>query len=1070
MKQTIKVFLAILIGIIISVGASAQVTTSSISGRVLDQDGEALAGAAVVAVHAPSGTQYYSVVNDKGRFNISGMRTGGPYSVEVSFLGMGTVTYEGLVLSLGEPYSIDVNMKPSDNLDAAVLSVDRSLLSNLTGAGSNYGLSTIEEVPTIDRSVYDVVKLSPLVSQVGQALTFVGTNNRYNNFMIDGAEANDSFGLTPSGTNGGMTGANPISMDALEEVQVAIAPFDVRQSGFTGGAINVVTKSGTNQVKGSAYTYFNNQDFIGVTPGKNVKDRVKYQDQTSMVYGLTVGAPIIKDKLFVFVSAEYDRQSNPNIYTPLNGSYGDAFTTADADKIMQHYAANYLKGVSGYKEGIGQKQLVSSSLNALARIDWNINKNHKLMFRYQLMNAESDSYKSGSSVYYFANSGYQQTTMNNIAVLELNSRLSDMVTNEFRASAVIVREHRDVAYGGATVRIKGFGALSDVYIGSEKSSGANGVNTDTYNISDNLSIFAGDHHVTLGTHNDFYVFNNLFLQNSYGYYEFKTMNDFLADNVSKYQFAYADPTVEGVNGSRWSARTYTARFGLYAQDEWTPNRNFTLTYGIRADIPVMFNRPTENKAFNETSLSKDSGESIGAIPNVSVLVSPRIGFRWYMNESHKSLLRGGAGIFTGRVPFVWLTNAYNNTGVETKSISVKDAATLSSLPLTSNPYVDIVEKGLVSGAVSKEVNTLNKKFKYPQTFRANIGFEQEFGNNWRFVFDAVYSKSFNNVFFNNVSLTRSSTTGVAMVSAEAAEKNPSSVLPYYDRALSQYSSVIALQNTNLGYSYSLSGQLTKSFDFGLDLMASYTFGHSYSVSDGLGSSASANHLSYVAVDVTKPELSYSYFDKPHKVVGMISYTSPEYARMKTHLSLVYNGQSGNRFSYMTFDTSYYMNNTDAGGYLMYVPTKEELSQMTWSGDAAVQAAQAAAFEKYISADKYLSSRRGKFTERFAGISPFESRFDLHIAQDFYYDRKGGRKIQLVADLINIGNLLNPEWGLVDDYSSSLHQYKQVLFMSGVTETSDGKYKVPTYQFVDGKLGLEDFPSRWRCQIGLRVTF
>ena len=308
------------------------------------------------------------------------------------------------------------------------------------------------------------------------------------------------------------------------------------------------------------------------------------------------------------------------------------------------------------------------------------------------------------------------------------------------------------------------------------------------------------------------------------------------------------------------------------------------------------------------------------------------------------------------------------------------------------------------------------------------------------------------------------------MSAEAAEKNPSSVLPYYDRALSQYSSVIALQNTNLGYSYSLSGQLTKSFDFGLDLMASYTFGHSYSVSDGLGSSASANHLSYVAVDVTKPELSYSYFDKPHKVVGMISYTSPEYARMKTHLSLVYNGQSGNRFSYMTFDTSYYMNNTDAGGYLMYVPTKEELSQMTWSGDAAAQAAQAAAFEKYISADKYLSSRRGKFTERFAGISPFESRFDLHIAQDFYYDRKGGRKIQLVADLINIGNLLNPEWGLVDDYSSSWHQYKQVLFMSGVTETSDGKYKVPTYQFVDGKLGLEDFPSRWRCQIGLRVTF
>ena len=1067
MKQTIKGFLAILIGIIISVGASAQVTTSSISGRVVDQDGEALAGAAVVAVHAPSGTQYYSVANDKGRFNISGMRTGGPYSVEVSFLGMGTVTYEGVVLSLGKPYALDVKMKPSDNLEAAVLFADRALLSNLTGAGSNYGQSTIEDVPTIDRSVYDVVKLSPLVSQIGQGLTFVGTNNRYNNFMIDGAEANDAFGLNASGTNGGQTGANPISMDALEEVQVAIAPFDVRQSGFTGGAINVVTKSGTNQVKGSAYTYFNNQDFIGVTPGKNVKDRVKYQNQTSMVYGLTVGAPIIKDKLFVFVSAEYDRQSNPNIYTPLNGSYGDAFTTADADKIMQHYAANYLKGVSGYKEGIGQKQLVSSSLNALARIDWNINKKHKLMFRYQLLNSKADNYKSGSSVYYFANSGYQQTTMNNIAVLELNSRLSDMLTNEFRASAVIVREHRDVAYGGATVRIKGFGALSDVYIGSEKSSGANGVNTDTYNISDNLSIFAGDHHVTLGTHNDFYVFNNLFLQNSYGYYEFKTMNDFLANNVSKYQFVYADPTVEGVNGSRWSARTYTARFGLYAQDEWTPNRNFTLTYGIRADIPVMFNRPTENKEFNKTLLSQVSGETIGSVPGPQILVSPRIGFRWYMNESHKSLLRGGAGIFTGRVPFVWLTNAYNNTGVETKSVYVSDAATLSSLPLTSNPYAEVVEAGLVSGAVANTVNTLNNKFKYPQTFRANIGFEQDFGNKWHFVFDAVYSKSFNNVFFNNVNFIKSSTTGVAMVNAQAAENNPSSVLSYYERVLPQYQNVVALENTNMGYSYSLSGQLTKSFDFGLDLMASYTFGHSYSVSDGLASVALTNHQAYVATDVTKPELSYSYFDKPHKVVGMVSYTSPEYARMKTHVSLVYNGQSGNRFSYMTFDSSDVNNSGGAGGFLLYVPTADEISQMSWSGDAA---AQAAAFEKYISEDKYLSSRRGQFTERFGGISPFENRFDLHVAQDFYYDRKGGRKIQLVADLINIGNLLNPEWGLVDDYSSSLHQYKQVLNIPKASVRDEGGYKVPTYQFVDGKLGLEDFPSRWRCQIGLRVTF
>lgn len=1065
MKQTIKGFLTIVLAMLFSASAFAQVTTSSISGYVSDVNDEPLAGAAVVAVHTPSGTQYYAIANEKGRFNINGMRTGGPYKVEISFLGMGTMQYDGVTLKLGEPTIIDAVLKASQSLDAAVLTAESSFTSNLTGAGSNYGQGVLENVPTIDRSIYDIVRYSPLVSQVGKGLTFTGTNNRYNNFMIDGAEANDSFGLNPSGTNGGMTGANPVTMDAVEEVQVAIAPFDVRQSGFTGGAINAVTKSGTNEIKGSAYAYFNNQDFIGVTPGKDVKERTRYQNQTSQVYGVTFGAPIIKDKLFVFVSAEYDRQSTPNVYSPVNGTYGEDFTAEEAKKVIEHYKANYAKGVTGFSENIALKQIVSGSVNALARIDWNINKNNKLMVRYQYMNSNADRYKANQSMYYFANSGHKLSTVNNIAVVELNSRISDMVTNEFRASAVIVRDHRDVAYNGASVRIRGFSGMSDVYIGTEKSSGANAVNTDTYNISDNVSIFAGNHQITVGTHNDIYIFNNLFLQNAFGGYEFKSLADFYANKISKFQYAYADPTVKGVTDSRWSAKTYAARFGLYLQDEWTPNRNFMLTYGIRADIPVMFNKPTANEGYNATELAKTTGEYVGTVPAPTVLVSPRVGFRWFVDESHRTLLRGGAGIFTGRVPFVWLANAYNNTGVETKSVYVKNP---TDIPLTSNPYADIIDKGIVSGVAATTVNTLNRNFKYPQTFRANIGFEHDFGAGWNFIFDAVYSKSFNNVVFNNINLTRSTSTGVAMVDASAAEKNSSSVLSYYDWKLSDYQNVIALQNTNLGYSYSLSGQINKSFDFGLDLMASYTFGHSYAVNDGLGSVALGNHQAYVATDVTVPELSYSYFDKPHKVMGMVSYVSPMYARMKTHVSLVYHGQSGNRFSYMTFDPIDVNNCGGAGGFLLYVPTEDELGRMSWAGDEAEHASQAEAFEQYISNDKYLSSRRGQFTERFGGISPFEHRFDLHLAQDFYYDRKTGRKLQFMVDFLNIGNLLNPEWGLVDDYSSSLHQYKQVLNVEGVKD--DGKYKVPTYKFVDAKLGIEDLPSRWRCQIGLRVTF
>lgn len=1060
MKYTKRVLLTLFL-LLITFYAHSQVTTSSIAGFIVDTSGEPLAGAAVIAVHTPSGTQYYSLANEKGRFNLNGMRAGGPYDVEISFIGMTPVVYNSLMLNLGETTQLDVELKPSMGIDAAVVSVDRSFSSSLTGAGSTYDSQVLANVPTVDRSVYDVVKYSPLVTQVGNSLSFTGTNNRYNNFQIDGAEANDSFGLTASGTNGGMTGANPISMDALDEVQVSVAPFDVRQSGFTGGAINAVTKSGTNEVTGSAYSYFNNQDFIGVTPGKLAEgtERSRYSTQTSQIYGFTLGAPVVKDKLFVFVSAEYDRESSPNVYTP-SSTYYNNFDESIATQILNHYAANYTVGVTGINENFAQRNLVNHSLNALARIDWNISDKHKLMFRYQLLDAKADKNASGASSYYFSNSGYQLKTINNIAVLELNSRFSDIISNEFRASAVIVRDYRDVAYNGAAVRITTDGP--QVNIGAEKNSGANSVNTDTYNISDNLSIFAGNHQITLGTHNDFYVFNNMFISDAFGSYEFSSLQDFLDNKIYKFSYSYADPAVTGASNLQWAATAYAARFGIYAQDEWTPNRNFSLTYGIRADIPVMFNKPTENKAFNDTELSRNTGEMVGVVPDVSILLSPRVGFRWFIDQNHKSLLRGGAGVFTGRIPFVWLVNAYNNTGVETKSLYKKNPA--SDLPLTSNPYEDIVKTELLPSSTSSTVNTLNSNFKYPQTFRANIGFDHTFCQGWKFVFDAMYSKSFNNIFFNNITRATSSERVVAAVDAATAESNPSSIMAYYDK-VSDYENVIALQNTNLGYSYSLSGQLIKHFDFGLDLMASYTFGHSYSVNDGLASKALSNSQAYVATDSTIPSLSYSYFDKPHKVQAMVSYTSPVYARiMSTTITLNYLGQSGNRYSYMTFDSAD-VNQSGAGGFLMYIPTADEVNRMSWAKEGM-----AAEFERFISNDKYLNSHRGQYSERFGGISPFEHRIDLHIAQDFYYNKNKGPKIQAIVDFINIGNMLNPEWGIVDDYSSSLHQYRQILNISRGSVTTEGKYQIPTYEYKGYDLGIEDFASRWRCQIGLRVTF
>lgn len=1068
MKQTIKSLFAAIAAMFVSVVAFAQVTTSSLSGYVADEAGEPLAGAAVIAVHVPSGTQYAAIANDNGRVVINGMRSGGPYSIEVSFLGMATVQYQEVTLKLGEPYEINTVMKASNELDAVVLTAESSFMANQTGAGSNFSLAKIEAMPTVDRSIYDVVKFTPqaTVNKEG-GISIAGTSNRYNSFQIDGAVANDSFGLTKTGTNGGQTGANPISMDAIEEIQVVVAPFDVRQSGFTGGAINAITKSGTNTVKGTFYGYFNNQDFIGTTAGPLDKGdtRKKYETQSTQTYGFTVGAPIIKNKLFIFASGEYYRRNIPNIYTPANGSYDDEalkapvsyggkeysyFNSELAYAVIEHYKNTYKPG-EDFSESIDEHRPISQSINAMLRLDWNINDSNKLMFRYQFMDAFQDKYSSGNRTYYFNNSSYKQSNQTHSLVAELNSRVSDMVYNEFRATAVIVRDERTVPYKAASMYIK-----DNVYIdlGTEYSSGANSMASDTYTIEDNVMIYAGNHTITAGTHNEIYRFNNLFLQRAFGSYEFNTLADFFNNTPSAFKYAYADPTVKGVDGPQWKATTWAAQFGLYAQDEWKPTANFTLTYGVRADMPLLLNKPTANKEFNDGPIAAQYKEYVGAIPKASVLVSPRVGFRWFIDKERKSLLRGGAGLFTGRIPFVWLSNAYNNTGVETKTVSVSNPG--ADFPKTSNPYADIIQTGAAAAGGRATVNTLSRDFKYPQVFRANIGFEQDFGHGWKFIFDGLYTKNLNSVFFKNLALTNNGKKVYAVNSTTGP------AAPYYDID-STYETVVALGNTNLGYTYTLSGQIMKHFDFGLDLMASYTFNQARSANDGISSVALSNWKQFFAVDTNVPDLSYSLYERPHKVMAVVSYTSPVYAKiMKTSVSLTYEGSSGQRFSYT------YTGNVDFNGdatsannnSLLYVPTVDEIGKMSWSSPS-----DALKFENQIRSDKYLSSRRGQWTERFGGIQPFEHHFDLHIAQDFFYDKKNGRKIQAVVDFMNISNLFNRNWGLT--YNQTLQ--RNVLNVDSLTKDAEGNM-VPTYSYKPNDNYYTDFYSRWRCQVGLRLTF
>jgi len=1111
MKQSLKYLFSAIAVMLVGAVAFAQVTTSSLNGRVNDENAEPLEGAVIIATHVPSGTQYYAVANNSGQYVINGMRSGGPYTIQVSYLGMSTLEYNNITLKLGEPYELDAVMQSSTELDAVIVVSEASFNASKTGAGASFSQGQVENLPTIDRSVYDVVKFTPqaTVNKNG-GISFAGANNRYNSFQIDGAVANDSFGLTSSGTNGGQTGANPVSMDAIEEIQVVVAPFDVRQSGFTGGAINAITKSGTNTVKGSAYAYLFNQDMVGTTPGttdlsdplvlSSLKtlynedgtktgfgERTKYDQELTQTYGFTVGAPIIKNKLFIFASGEFYRKSYPNTYFPADGddnpyinkplkgnitykdqNLGNIFNASMADAILEHYQSTYKLNDPTYSESYGPHQKVDQSINGMLRLDWNINDSNKLMVRYQLAHAYADKYGSGAATYYFNNSSYKQVNLTNTVVAELNSRISDCVSNEFRATAVIVRDHREPGYKGATMYIKDNITFD---LGTEYSSGANSMASDTYTISDNVSIFKGNHNITVGTHNEIFKFNNVFIQYAYGEYIFATLQDYFDNNPNQYEYKYADPELTG-GQTIYAAPTLAAEFGLYAQDEWKPSRNFTLTYGIRADLPVLLNHPTVNDDYNAYADQMvvdgkwTSAEHVGEVPKPSILFSPRVGFRWFINDSHKSLLRGGAGLFTGRVPFVWLSNAYNNTGVETKSVTIKDPAILSQISganATSDPYNDIIKAGVVQTGKNAggTINTLSKNFKYPQVFRANLGFDQEFEGGWKLTFDGLFSKTLNNVFFYNAAIYQAG--NVYGVNAAAAESNPASVAPYYKAYGDAYSTIVSLGNTNRGYTYSLSAQVTKSFNFGLDLMASYTFGHSYSVNDGTSSVAYSNWKYNYSVDTNTDELSYSLFDKPHKWNFVAMYNSPVYAKiLKTTVTLTYEGGSGQRYCYTMKESSLDFNGDgQKGNSLIYIPTQEELTAMNWSS-----ANDAAKFENFIRQDKYLSSHRGQWSSRYAGIAPTEHHFNLSVAEDIFYDKAHGRKVQVNVNLLNASNLLCRQWGLY--YAAA--NTRTVLDITANEKDAAGNY-TPTYSFYDQNyIYVSDFLSRWRLQVGVKLTF
>ncbi|MBQ9138954.1 MAG: TonB-dependent receptor [Alistipes sp.] len=1005
--------------------AWAQTTTSTITGRVVDGSERPIVGATIVALHTPTGTTYGVATNVDGLYRIDGLKVGGEYRVEFSCIGYNTVRQQGIYTSLGQPLMLNAVLHEQQQaIDELVVTTRKS--------SDNYSTTDIEVLPTVSRSIYDIARLSPYAaSQQEGGVSIGGANSRYNSFYIDGIVNNDMYGLTASGTNGGLANANPIPLDALEQVQIVTAPFDVRQSGFTGGGINAVTKSGTNNFTGSAYAYYTDNNLYG--KGVNNAPLAKLN---TLTYGASLGGAIVKNKLFYFVSAENSTDYSPSAY-----HIGDAnckVSEADAKTISEHF-----KSLTGYDGGgYGSRGVNRQSTSILARIDWNISDKHNLAVRYHFLDAGKEEYVNSASTLLFHGAGYTSVCSSHSVMAELSSRLSNGIYNSLRVGYSRVTDGRktDARTPFVTIDHIREGENTAVKIGTDGMAHSNSLTQNCITISDHLTINRGAHNITLGTHNEIFAAKVLFVSNSLGSYTYNTMADFLEGKPSMFQ--------QTIPIGDASTRIRTAQFGLFAQDEVALG-DVKLTYGLRADIPTIFNTPRENSTFNSSEIAQNYGVATNSKPKTHILLSPRVGFDWYININNR--LRGGVGIFTGRIPFVWITNCYSNTGMTQMGYTLYG---------DNIPPFGVSPSGTAGTSANPVIYVADRKFRMPQTAKANLAFESHIGKGWNITLEGVYAKMLNDISIRNL-VAQDNGAKLYAVNSDLANSNNTTVF-YDSSAKKQFSSVYYLENESRGYSYNLSALIEKQFTFGLQLSAAYTFSQSYTVNDGVSSSApSIWGKSYATVSNSK-QLTHSVFETPHKVTLQAVFSRRYGSIFGSTVSLIYQGYSGMRYS-----PTYYKNGVDVNGdtyrgnTTIYIPTEAELAAMNFES-----AEQRTAFDAYINNHNALRNNRGKYAERNCLIAPFEHHIDLHFAQDFYFSRNNSRKVQITLDIMNLGNLFNRNWGasyFLDDWKLS------PVEVVSLADDGNGN-KTPTYRFVGGEVSRNDLLSRWRMQLGVRVVF
>ncbi len=1078
-----------------------QVTSSGMNGKITGNN-ETLPGAAIVAIHVPSGSQYGTVTNSDGRFSIQGMRPGGPYRIEISFVGYANATYTDVTLNLGEAFSLNADLKESAIAVGEIVVVGArpsSFNAERNGAAINVSNRQIAMMPTVSRSINDVTRLTPQAN----GNTIGGGNYRQNYITVDGAQFNNAFGIGSNLPGNG----SPISLDALDQISVNITPFDVRQSGFIGASVNAVTRSGTNEFTGSAYTYMQNEKY----KGNKVGDALPFTKNPASfnMKGFRVGGPIIKNKLFFFVNYETEKNTVPGstrvAATP--GAPADGINIARPTATDMDMISTFLRDTYGYETGPYQGYSQESpSTKFLTRIDWNISRNHKFNIRYSDTKSKSPSTPSTStspfsSIYtgtrtamdamWYQNSGYYTEANFKSLSAELNSTFGGgKYSNTLRYTYSFQDEPRST-----DGKIFPFvDILKDgkpyVSFGTELFSYGNLREVKTTTINDDFTFSMGKNNITAGLQYEQNQTKNGFMRFGSSFYVFNSWADFTG-GVNPKNFGVTFSNTPGYAQAFPSFKF--SQYSAYVQDEIAINTKLKIVFGLRADLPTYPEKMAEHPIIAGLTFGENKYSS-ATLPKSRVMLSPRFGFNYNIKEDRSLVVRGGSGIFTGRVPFVWIVGQAGDAGM----IQTTQALSGTAVPGPFKPEISAyypATQPAIGTVVPGTFTIISDNFKMPQTWKSSLAIDAKLPFGLKGTLEGIYNKDFNTAFFANEGLRAKN--GMPMYIPGYPDHRiiyPNATRERYYQLISSAGAVttsagtgsgvspIVLENAKGGYYYSMTAKLEKSFEHGFTGMVAFTHSEAKNLVDGAGDQASSAWNGNANVNgANSKEMSYTSYVTPNKFISSVSYRFEYLKSMATSVSVFYEGGAQGRFSYVY--SSNFVRDGAGSNNLIYIP--RDASEISFVDqtvkDAAgasvlwTAAAQSASFFKYIDQDKYLKERKGKYAERNGALLPWRNSFDAKIMQEFFIKVGGKRNtIQVSLDILNVGNLINKNWGIADYYNQN-----NILTPTNTANVTYNGVVRPTFRlnpYLSNTMLTETFRnnvsygSTYSMQLGIRYIF